>query len=470
MSVYRIFLRNIYIYESGVDGKYWKAYENINKNMVCVPVIPSGPCTEMNVQNIFVQGSSDAVLMAWNHMDTFNKKERSVWSKRCSIQGIELDALTFVDDIFEVIKTQYDLMLSSARSEVFQKETRLNFKPPKCKFMVMNQSEHIEDDIGGFKLEQVDNHEYLGTIISSDGSRNDEIGRRISEGRSVSNEIVQVLKTTELSRVRLRYVCLLSNACLDAKVEYGCAVWNELKSSQEKELNELKIKVMKRVLELPYSTPSNGVKYEFGLTDMDLDCKMEKIILAYNTLKTDSIARELLAKMMENKVPGFCLEVIEALKVMGLNEDSEELLKEGKELRQVLKSKIIEIQRERLVDQMLKESKCDRLLLHKFQFDGKIKKYLVDLPFEEARVVFMLRVRMFPTKNNFKGRWGSDECSYCGCLESDVHLFSCVGYNDLLGDVNFDMFMTLEASNEELSFGAQRLLKVVERLELFNAS
>ena len=155
---------------------------------------------------------------------------------------------------------------------------------------------------------------------------------------------------------------------------------------------------------------------------------------------------------------------------MGLNEDSEELLKEGKELRQVLKSKIIEIQRERLVDQMLKESKCDRLLLHKFQFDGKIKKYLVDLPFEEARVVFMLRVRMFPTKNNFKGRWGSDECSYCGCLESDVHLFSCVGYNDLLGDVNFDMFMTLEASNEELSFGAQRLMKVVERLELFNAS
>ena len=63
------------IHESGVDGKYWKAYENINKNMVCVPVIPSGPCTEMNVQNIFVQGSSDAVLMAWNHMDTLNKKE-----------------------------------------------------------------------------------------------------------------------------------------------------------------------------------------------------------------------------------------------------------------------------------------------------------------------------------------------------------------------------------------------------------
>ena len=155
---------------------------------------------------------------------------------------------------------------------------------------------------------------------------------------------------------------------------------------------------------------------------------------------------------------------------MGLDEDSEELLKEGGEMRQCLKSRIVNIQRERLVGQTLIETKCDRLLLHNFHFDGKMKKYLVDLPFEEARVVFMLRVRMFPTKNNFKGRWGPNECSYCGCCETDVHLFSCAGYVDLLGDVDFEMFWTLETSMNELSAGAKKLLKVVERLELFNGS
>ena len=458
------------LYGSGVGGGFWKAYENINENMVCVPVIPSGPCNQINVQNVFVQGSSDAVLMAWNHMDSLNKKKNSCWSKTCSIQGVEIDALTYVDDIFEVIKTQYDLLLSSARSEVFQKETRLNFKPSKCKVLVMNEKEQIEDYIGETKLEQVVEHVYLGTIISCDGSRNKEIETRVSETRSVANEIVHVLKSTELSRVRLKYVSLLSNACLDSKVKYGCGVWNELKSRQKKDLNDLKVKVIKRVLELPYSTPSSGVKYEFGLTDLDLDCVMEKIILAYDTLKTEGIARDLLAKMMENKVPGFCLEVLQCLKVMGLNEHSEELQKESKALRLLLKSRIVGIQRERLVEQMLIESKCDGLLLYDFHFDGKMQKYLVDLPFEEARVVFMLRVRMFPTKSNFKGRWGTDECSYCGCLESDVHLFSCVGYNDLLGCVNYDSFMTLNASIDELSAGAKQLLKVVDRLELFNGS
>ena len=101
---------------------------------------------------------------------------------------------------------------------------------------------------------------YLGTIISSDGSRNEEINQRLTDAKSVSNEIVQVLKITELSRVRLRYVNTLSNACLDSKVKYGCGVWNKLSSNQEKEINELKVRLLKRVLELPYSTPSSIIK------------------------------------------------------------------------------------------------------------------------------------------------------------------------------------------------------------------
>ena len=56
-------------------------------------------------------------------MNSQNKQERDVWSRTCIVQKVELDALTFVDDILEVMKTQLDLILSSGRSEVFQDET-----------------------------------------------------------------------------------------------------------------------------------------------------------------------------------------------------------------------------------------------------------------------------------------------------------------------------------------------------------
>ena len=37
---------------------------------------------------------------------------------------------------------------------------------------------------------------------------------------------------------------------------------------------------------------------------------------------------------------------------------------------------------------------------------------------------------MLPTKNNFKGRWGT-ESSFSHEVGSDTHLFSCVRYSDL---------------------------------------
>ena len=49
-------------------------------------------------------------------------------------------------------------------------------------------------------------------------------------------------------------------------------------------------------------------------------------------------------------------------------------------------------------------------------------------------------------------------------------IFSCAGYSDLLDGINFDLFITLESSIEELSLGAKQLLKVIERLEVTNMS
>ena len=66
------------LFKSGVEGYLWKAYEIINKTKVCIPVIPSGPCSKIKIEDVFVQGSSDAVLLAWNHMDSFNKKKKDM--------------------------------------------------------------------------------------------------------------------------------------------------------------------------------------------------------------------------------------------------------------------------------------------------------------------------------------------------------------------------------------------------------
>ena len=164
----------------------------------------------------------------------------------------------------------------------------------------MNQKEIISDCIGNFLLEIVLHHIYLGTIISADGNRNEEIKKRIADAKSVSNEIVMILKLPELSHLRLKFVNMLAKSCLDEKLKYGCAVWNKLNKSQIKELNAIKLDMIKRIMELPFSTPSVIIQYEFGVIDMDLEVIMEKVLLYFETLRSDSSpkGKKLLVEMM----------------------------------------------------------------------------------------------------------------------------------------------------------------------------
>ena len=75
---------------------------------------------------------------------------------------------------------------------------------------ILQFSKGGKTQLNGMLLEIVKNHEYLGTVVSEDGSRNVEINKRILATKSVCNEIVQILKLTELSKVRLQYVNMLS--------------------------------------------------------------------------------------------------------------------------------------------------------------------------------------------------------------------------------------------------------------------
>ena len=157
----------------------------------------------IDVQEVFVQGSSDAVLMAWNTMDTYNKKEHDVFNKICFFEGVKIDALTFMDDIIDISKSVQQILNCHAKTDVFQDENRFNFKATKCKLMIMNKKENIIDTVNNSDLEIVEDHIYLGTVVSSNGKRNKELEKRIKETKSICNEITLVCKSTETSKSRI---------------------------------------------------------------------------------------------------------------------------------------------------------------------------------------------------------------------------------------------------------------------------
>ena len=456
-------------YQNGVKGRHWQSYKTINSSKKCVPHIPSGKCSAIDMTNIFVQGSCDAVLVAWPMVDAVSKKDSDCFATDFHIEGICVNRMSFIDDLIGFNGSIAVANESNITYMVFERKTRLKFKVCKCKGMTMNCKGKDCLELNGEEVEVVKNHVYLGTIISSNGERFIDMNDRITKTNSVANEIVQICKTPELSNLRLWYVKLLMNSCLDGKIKYGSALWDVLryKSSQEK-LDKIKPCLLKHVLQVPAATPSVAVQYEFGVNDLTLDILLEKIVLAVETLKLDEnrLSKKILEAMLEKKVPGFCTEVIEACDVFQVSLDA---LKCENDVRVVLKKKAVELQSVQLLGRMMVSSKTDRVLVNGFFYDGNIMKYLIELDFLEARAIFMARYRMWPTKANYPGRWSGDKCNICDMVDTDEHIFSCPGYADLVnGQVQHEMFWNHDILNDsvKLKSVAAVALKIIERLEV----
>ena len=455
-------------YKNGVDGRFWQCYKTINSHGVCIPHIPSGKCSPIEIENLFVQGSCDAMLVAWPLMDADTKRRGDCFSSDFCVEGIVVNRISFVDDLMGLNASIEIANDSSIKSEVFEKKTRLNFKVAKCKGMAMNSKKAGKIVLNEMEMEQVKDHVYLGTIVSANGERLVETKSRIAKGNSVSNEIRQVLTTTELSNIRFWYAKMLISACLDSKVKFGSALWdiNKYKSIQIK-LNGIKPKLLKSVLEVPAATPSAAVQYEFGINDLALDILMEKVILAADTLRLNEnrLSKRILEAMLEKKVPGFCTEVLEACNVFGVSVQS---LVSINDIREFLKKKAIEIQSGELLKRMVLSSKMDRVLVSGYKYDGSMMKYLSALNFIQARAIFMSRYRMWPTKDNFPGRWKGIDCNCCGHRDTDEHIVVCPGYSDLV-DKNFvfEVFWDEEVLNdiERLKYIADTTVRLLERME-----
>ena len=169
--------------------------------------------------------------------------------------------------------------------------------------------------------------------------------------------------------------------------------------------------------------------------------------------------------MLKKKIPGFCSEVIEACNIIGVSID--ELLSEN-DVRQVLKKKITEIQSGELLKRMTLSSKMDRVIIGGYGYKGNMMNYLSKLNFWQARAIFMARYQMWPTKDNFPGRWKGTNCNCCGSRDTDEHILLCPGYADIVGGkFEFEVFWDEEVLKnvEKLKTIADTVLLLIERME-----
>ncbi len=434
-----------------------------------LPHTPLGECGKIDVHEVFVQGSSDAMLMAWNVVDSYNKSspDSLTFDPVCCTEGVEIPRLGFVDDLLELSRSVFETQVSCVSDEVFENQHRIDWKPIKCKVMPMNIK--IEEEtimLNEEYLEIVCEHKYLGTLVADKG-RVSDMHKRINDSKGVLNEIVEIFKSDAVGAYRFKYMFTLLNSCFLKKFKHGCEVWDSMCNKDRDKINRLVPQTIKRILELPRSTPTNAIRHDFGLIQLQSEVEMEKILFTVKVMEMDNerIAKRLLTPMMSKSVPGYCSHVDEVLNKFQITIDN---LKNIEDKRKAMQLKVIEYEKEELLRSMLCGSKTDAITFN-YKYNGAMLPYLCELPFVQSRIIFVFRCRMFPTRVNFPERWNEElKCVFCKDLDTDEHLFTCWGYLDIIGGDHIDvsMFYNLNTTNDELSRGADILIKIYDRLEI----
>ena len=119
-----------------------------------------------------------------------------------TINGVIINNIRYADDIVLIATTEEGLqqLLDEINSNGESKGLSINHK--KTKYMVISKSETPPTrtlKLGDIKIEQVDNFNYLGSVVTSNGRCKNEIRRRISLAKEAFKKMKPILWDRKLS-------------------------------------------------------------------------------------------------------------------------------------------------------------------------------------------------------------------------------------------------------------------------------
>ena len=326
------------------------------------------------------------------------------------------------------------------------KEKQLEVHPDKTGYIVLGSrtfKESVERAssetpimFGNIVTQSKSMDKYLGDMIHMDGlsaSINATIDDRAGKIKASMYEVAAIVEDFRMQAVGgLRSAWDLWNLAIVPSLLSNCGVWTEMEEKSVDRLEEIQNSFIRRVLQVPVSTPKVSLRSETGLLSMKLRIWNEKIrmVLAIKEMDSRFLARQVYEEQKRNDWPGLAKEVEEICGIVGLPNANKV---------DVTKMQVDGAIREhnRLVirsDMISKYKKLDDLVEEE---DGmlNIKDYMRTKNISESRVLFRIRTKMLDLKDNMKGRYSKDDLNCSACnenkIESQAHVITCTGYADL---------------------------------------
>ena len=421
----KMVLKNILnnLWEAEIRGKIWRIIYKINEYANLTISTPFGTTNEFMCQEILKQGSVIASTLAALHVDNVNKyfEEENLGTYYGTIK---IENLLFQDDIVRFEDDENKMNKANIILNIFENINKMEFHPKKTKVMEINSKNENEILLGENKLGYVKQMKYLGDIISYDGKYDEMIRERRNVIEGITAELVTIMAQinveNEISAV-IQYI----QAIIKPKLLANAETWNNLTTKNLELLESTLMKSIKRIMKIPFSTPSLGLLNELGILNIENEIIYKKITYMHSIITgKNEMLKKILFQQLQLPGPTWIENIMKIMTHLNLPTKFEELEQYSKyKIKKIVKNKIWQKQKQEFELYIENSKKCKKLKINTHH----MKNYLSELNPKNAKTILLSRLRMIELKNNYKNKYKNNpHCTFCSKIEETInHIIQC---------------------------------------------
>merc|ERR1712080_606451 len=175
---------------------------------------------------------------------------------------IKIPLLLFQDDIVKFETSHPNMQKSNKALEVFQNINRMEYHETKTQLMT-NNKKPTPIYMNGNELQVVEEYKYLGDIIRIDDKYSSMIKERKNSITGLVAEIVSI--SCELKELSILASLQYLQGIIIPKLLLNSETWNNLVNQDIEEMEQIQSQNIKRMLKIPYTTPTRGLYHELGI-------------------------------------------------------------------------------------------------------------------------------------------------------------------------------------------------------------
>lgn len=421
-------------WKNGVKGKLWRLARSLNLNLTAHVKTKYGPTRKIIRGGGGKQGGKIIVTLFSKMMDTLSEEMIEDNAMGIEIESEKIANVLFVDDVATMAEGRQQQQLTLDKVYEYALKHKIKWGIHKCKVLEIGRHRNVKESwkLGEDEIQNSETYKYLGDIITRNGINKQNIEERFKKVKNSTREIMSCGSADIMRKIELKACIKLHEAATIPMMLNNCESWN-LTQSDKKEMEKMELWALKRILNVPRTTPTAAVRFVTGTLFTEIRIDEKQIIYLQKILQREKThwTHHMLITLDKHSI-GWAYQIREKLVEYGLETDWNVIKEKSRgEWKSDVKSAVEEKNCEKLLsecratrgDVVYDKTKTKSIVqaIGSGNYSRLKGSLLLNMTRCKAKALVMARYGMLDCGCNFENKYGGKMCDECNVIDDEGH-------------------------------------------------